>query len=285
MKTVIKKTILTVLVLTFWGCNENRVSNDARNELVKDYGFRIEEELKEYISESFDENRNYAMGNGIKVLNLDKDSDELQMFPVYCDDELIFLILYGQGTDYLSDPILLNAIEEDNEFLILKADGNVYYVSKEKTLIVDGEGKELSEKMKNRINKVKEANIEKNLMGIEKRAIRIVSEKEQQPIINELRYYNDRIAIRFASEKIENKIRMYEAFCHGRVEESASDDNTYVFYFELLNSENLGILLDASKGLSYVLDASLIEKTEESKPIAEIDFSQPVTEKEPLELP
>ncbi len=74
---------------------------------------------------------------------------------------------------------------------------------------------------------------------------------------------------------------MYEAFCHGRVEETDSDDFTYVFMFEPLDSNNLQILLDASKALSYVLDASLVEKTES---LAEdIDLTTPVTEKVPFD--
>ena len=82
MKTVMKRLILMVLVLVLWGCSESGTGDGARNELVKDYGFKMEEDLKAYIGDHFDVNENYAMGNGIKILNLDKSSEELQMFPV-----------------------------------------------------------------------------------------------------------------------------------------------------------------------------------------------------------
>ncbi|MBO4919819.1 MAG: hypothetical protein J5365_06640 [Erysipelotrichaceae bacterium] len=262
-----KRLILMVLVLMLWGCSESSAGDGARNELVKDYGFKMEEDLKAYIGDHFDVNENYAMGNGIKILNLDKSSEELQMFPVYRDEDLIFTVLYGQETLYLSEPAFLAAIEENSEFLILKADGNIYYVSKEEILSADGEGKELSDKMKSRIEKIRDGQIDRNLMGIEKRTIRLVSQQDDQPVINEADYRNDRIIVRFVSDDIENKIRMYEAFCHGKVQDEYFGDNTYLFCFEPLNSKNLKILLDASNGLSYVLNASLDERIDNVEPV------------------
>jgi len=267
MTFFIKRILPILFVLILCGCSENASASDGtRNELVKDYGFKMEEELKAYISDHFDRQGNYAVGNGIKVINLDNDSKELQMFPVYRDEELIFLVLYGQETVYLSDLELLNHIVENNEYLILKADDNVYYVSKEKVLLVDGEEMKLSSKMNKRIEKIREAAIDRNLMGVEKRAIRFVS-NEEQPVFNEGDYRDDRIIVRFTSDNIENKIRMYEAFCHGKVQDESFGENTYLFCFEPLNSKNLKILLDASNGLSYVLSASLDERIDLVEPV------------------
>lgn len=283
MKKGIRKIVLSALIVLLSACGEVNTSGITKNELVKDYGFDMESELIEYISDHFDKKQSYSLGNGIKVLDLDKKPDsELQLFPVYCDDELAFLVLYGNETIYLSDPELLNSIVENDTYLILKAEQNVYFVSREKLLLLSGEEKELPKKTIDKIDQIRNGTIEKNLMGIEKRAIRIEPEQEkQQPVINETRYYNDRIVVRLASDKVENKIRMYEAFCHGRVEETDSGDFTYVFMFEPLDSNNLQILLDASKALSYVLDASLVEKTES---LAEdIDLTTPVTEKVPFD--
>ncbi len=282
MKKRIKKLILSTLIIFLSACDGSNTSGITRNELVNDYGFDMESELIEYISDRFDKKRSYSLGNGIKILDLDNKQDsELRLFPVYCDDELIFLVLYGNEMVYLSDPELLNSITENDEYLILKVEQNVYYISNEKLLLLSGEEKELPKKEIDTINQIKNGTIEKNLMGIEKRAIRIVSEKEQKPVINGTRYYNDRILVRLASDKVENKIRMYEAFCHGRAEETESDDFTYVFLFEPLGSNDLQILLDASNGLSYVLEASLVEKKESLA--EEIDLTAPVTEKVPFE--
>ena len=279
----IRNVALYISILFLCGCSGDIEQKSMKNDLVKGYGFEMEEELIEYIGENFDKKQEYSMGNGIVVLDLDKKSDnELQMFPIYCDNELAFLVLYGNGAIYLSDPELLNSIAENDEYLILKAEQNVYFASKEKLLLLCGEEKELPKKTIDKIDKIRNGTIEKNLMGIEKRAIRIMPEQEnQQSIINEARYYNDRIIVRLVSDKVKNKIRMYEAFCHGRVEETESEDFTYVFLFEPLDSNNLQVLLDASKALSYVLDASLVEKTES---LAEdIDLTTPVTEKVPFD--
>lgn len=266
MKTAMRKLILIVMILMLCGCGGEASSGGTRNELVKDYGFKMEEELKEYISTGFDIQQNYAMGNGIKVLSLDKGSDELQLFPVYCNDELIFLVLYGQETVYIDDRDVLGAITENDAYLILKAEENVYFVSKDKTLLLNGERKEFSDNMKKKIDKIRNGVIERNLMGIEKRAIRLVSDTDDQPDISGGDYRNDRITVRFTSEDTENKVRMYEAFCHGRQYLQLSE-NTFVFVFEPLNSKNLKILLDASNGLSYVLSASLDERNDNVEPV------------------
>ena len=265
-----RKIIFLVLFLLLCGCSENGTSDGMKNELVKDYGFKMEEELKAYISDHFDLQGNYAMGNGVKVINLNRGSEELQIFPVFREEELIFLILYGQETVYLSDPELLYEIEENSEYLILEADDNVYYVSKEKVLLMNGEKMKLSDKMNKRIEKIREGAIDRNLMGIEKRTIRFVSE-EEQPVFSEGDYRNDRIIVRFTSEKVENNIRMYEAFCHGKVQDEHFGENIYLFCFEPLNSKNLKILLDASNGLSYVLSASLDERIDLIEPVEDLE--------------
>ncbi len=258
--------VLSILIMLLYGCTENDELSYTKNELVKDYGFNKEDELIEYIRSHFDKNQSYSMGNGIIILDLDTESnEEFQVFPVYCDDELIFLVLYEDNTIYCSDMEVLEFIEKNNEYVILKADNNTYCASKKKLLLINGEKKNLSSQKKKVINKIRSGTIDINLMGIEKRTIRIVSEKENQITVDETKCINDKIIIRFTGDNINNKIRMYEAFCHGRVEGPQSNDGTYVFCFEPLNSNDLRILLDASNGLGYVLNASLIEKTEPVK--------------------
>ena len=109
-------------------------------------------------------------------------------------------------------------------------------------------------------------------MGIEKRAIRILSQQDPEPEINEGDYRNDRIIIRFTSDDIDSKIRMYEAFCHGKVQGTFPGDNIYVFCFDPLDSKNLQILLDASNGLSYVLSASLDERIDNVEPVEGLEM-------------
>lgn len=280
--TVMRLLILTFLILSLCACSKQTI----KNELVKDYGFATEKELVTYINEHLDKNQRYTLGNGIIVFDFDNNEKELQLFPVYCNEKLVFLALYEKEADtvYLSNPELLESIEKNRKYLIIKIDNEIYFISDEKDILLYGDLKQLSKKINRKIKEIKKGEIEDNLMGIERITIKTVDIKDNKPEINEKNYYNDRILIRFTVGDLYSKIRLYEAFCHGRIQNTISKTNMYVFCFSPLNNDELAILYNSTSSLEYVSSVSLEERVEPIEPLLEdIDLSVPVTEKEPFE--
>ena len=257
-----KKALLVIMMAILCACTEVSIK-DVENPVSEISGLELQEMVKTYLLENGDLKKDYYIGTGIRTLSLTSDISEgkTDVFPVYCDDQLILLVLHRLEGDLIVVPEeVLKYISENNNYLITETEGNVYYLSQEEILLIDGDEKyEFSDVTSKLLEKVREKINEENVMGKDKIIIKMMKpiDGKDSGFVPSGMFANDHIIIRFAEGNREEQIEVYEEFCHGKVQSDINTSDVYIFVFDPLSDEKLQKLLDDSNALDYVEAASL----------------------------
>lgn len=261
MKRRMRKTILLLLILLLGGCNNPQ---SMENETVSCSFDEWDEEVMTMISSRFDMTGNWFLGDGVKVLEINENKDAgIVIFPIYHEDELLLLMSAGDSIECFDDHKVIDAFKETNRFLLIEAENRICFVSDDRMISLDGEMIAMSKDTERKIQKIRKNLIRENGMGKEKRLLMNL-QPEQEGSDTGFRA-NNQLVVRFTDGNLEEKIGMFEEFCHGSLKYRYHSADIFVFEFEPLNSKALEVLLKKSNELDYVVSAVLSEKSDMDK--------------------
>ena len=257
-----KRALMMIIMILLCACTEVSVK-DLKNPISEISGFELQEMIKTYLLENGDLKKNYYMGNGIRTLSLTGNMSEgkTDVFPVYCEDQPILLLIHRSDNDLIAVPEkALKCISENNNYLIVETEENIYYLSKDEILLIDGDENYGFSEAENKILDKVRANIEEeNIMGKDKAIIKMLKPIDGQDsgFVPSGMFANDHIVIRFVEGNREEQIKAYEEFCHGKVQSGINTSDVYIFEFSALSDADIQKLVDDSNALDYVEAASL----------------------------
>ncbi len=238
--------------------------------------------IKTFIEDNYSLKKDYYLGNGIRTLVPGKDLTEgnVEVFPVYRDNSLAFLIIDDkdkEGYDFITDSEIMDAFQNDIKNLLLEIDGNIYYLSADIMIPVYGDKEfQLTEEMQKLLETYQSQITEDNVMGETRQIIKMTKPLDpddgsslngETVKIDGKKYCSHRIIVIFKEGDRADQIAKYESFCKGTVQSDNTDYDYYVFEFDPLDATSLKGLLENTEKLSYIESASLDPQIELIDPI------------------
>jgi hypothetical protein len=263
-----KKILVMIMMILLCACAGQEFVTNSKAEISS---VEIAEEALGYISDHYSLRREYYVGDGVKTLIVNEDGKiadgETEVFPVYYNDDILFMVLAKEGECRFVEPSdAMAAIIRNNKYLIFEVSGNVFYLSQDEFLMIDGDKKfVIPEDMNALISKKYDGKFIDNPMGEERVIIKTkkpIDGGEQKDPVGD-----DHIIVRFKEGDREKQIADYEAFCNGNVDVNDPNNEIYIFYFDKLSLPELNKLVEESNKLDYVEIAQLDQQNELIDPV------------------
>ncbi len=219
-----------------------------------------EESLCEYLL-SREEDATYSSGFGIHPFNLDGSASDKEVYAIFQDEKIIFLIVHDDTDHYVENAELIRQIGEEEASLIFDTDTGLCYLSQNDLVLFDENG-QLSDKeadtlkdMRTRIDKASPLN------RINKK---IEMKKKEENHGNAVR-----IVVRFTEGNEDEKAKEFETFCKGKQLYKLQSAPIYVFLIEKTTEKALKKQLQDLNDLDYVQSVELDGQSELIDPVKE----------------
>ena len=259
-----KRLIVSILIIAICmtGCSDHVPTNPVS----KQAGIFYQETAVRCITDNYDVNAKHYIGTGIRSLKIDGKQlveGDLDIIPVYEEEELIFLIVGNEDDVHIIDSKdALAYMSTHPDFIVFEMNGKLYALYADQFLLIDEDAAmDLPEEVRSYLEKMlNKKKLEDNILGSKRSIIKMVAPKED--IKGDSMYRNDRILVKFKEGDRIKQIEMYETFCKGKCINIENSSGIYIFTFEEMKEEDLKRLLNDSKGLPYIESASLDQKNE-----------------------
>lgn len=250
-----KKILLVLLAVMLCACEKQTVK--IENKIVEPDEI-VTELAERYLA--YDNGNTYYIGEGYKAVNYDNMTDvDKFIYPIYKDDSIEYLMLVDEEVKFIEVNENIRSKMQGN-FAIVEVGNAIYLVSESGNAFLSGKQEDSDLKQLKKINK--ETDLLNKLSG----------NKKQLVFDNSDSFSKNSIVVKFKDGDVQQYISDYSKFCNGELFSSNETTKTYVFRFEEKEFGELKELLEKTKELDYIDEASLEmlyhiddpKKTEES---------------------
>lgn len=250
-----KKILLILLAVMLCACEKQTVK--IENKIIEPD--EVVTELAEgYLT--YDNGNTYYISEGYKAVNYDDmtDTDKF-VYPIYKDDIIEYLMIVDEDVRFIETNENIKSKMQGN-FAIVEVGNAIYLVSDSGNAFLSGKQEDSD------LKKLKKINNETELLN------KLSGNKKQLVFDNSDSFSKNSIVVKFKEGDVQQYISDYAKFCNGELFSSNETTKTYVFKFEEKEFSELKELLEKTKELDYIDEASLEilhqlddpKKTEES---------------------